>query len=191
MKKRYLKLVRQALKALRHRRLRHRPWWQALSRPVANRALWIPCRDTVANGLAIGLFFSMMPMPFQMIPAMILAMRFRANIPFAVAGCWLTNPVTTGPVLWGQFVLGQWLRDSLSVPMPHFLATVALHVPGVGTLNAASYILGMIVSGVIMAMCAYPLVHLFSALMPHHLPVRRRHTRRLIPAPQNARDNAA
>ena len=33
--------------------------------------------------------------------------------------------------------------------------------------------LGMIVSGVLLALCAYPIVHLFSALMPHHLPVRR------------------
>jgi uncharacterized protein (DUF2062 family) len=173
MKKRYLKLVRQALKSLRHPHLRHRPWWQAITRPIANRSLWIPCRDTVASGLAIGLFFSMMLMPFQMIPAAILAMRFRANVPFAMAACWITNPVTTPAVLFGQFRLGQWLRDSLLVPMPHFITKVQFEVPGVGHLNAASFILGMIVSGVVVALCAFPLVHLFSAIMPHHLPVRR------------------
>lgn len=155
---------------------------------MTNRALWIPCRDTVASGLAIGLFFSMMLMPFQMIPAGILAMRVRANVPFAMAACWVTNPVTAGPVLFGQFFLGQWLRDVLSVPMPHFLTNVAFHVPGVGTLNAASYILGMIVSGVVVALSAYPIVHLFSAIMPHHLPVRRKRARQaaVIPKPQNS-----
>ncbi len=177
MKKRYLRLVRSAFKSLRHPRLRHRPWWQTATRPITNRALWIPCRDTVATGLAIGLFFSMMPMPLQMIPAVLLAMRFRANVPFAMAACWVTNPVTTGPVLWGQFVLGQWMRDVLGVPMPHFLAHVAFKVPGVGSLNAASFILGSITSGVLLALCAYPIVHAFSAIMPHHLPVRRRHAR--------------
>ena len=174
MKKRYLKLVRQALKSLRHPHLRDRPWWQAVSRPIANRCLWIPCRDTVATGLAVGLFFSMMLMPFQMIPAALIAMRFRANVPFAMAACWITNPVTTPPVLYGQFALGQWLRDKLLVPMPGFLTKVQFDVPGVGHLNAASFILGMITSGVVLALCAYPLVHLFSAVMPQHLPVRRR-----------------
>lgn len=101
-------------------------------------------------------------------------MRVRANVPFAIAACWITNPVTTPPVLFGQFCLGQWMRDVLAVPMPHFLVDVAFEVPGVGTLNMASYILGMITSGVLLALSAYPLVHLFSAIMPHHLPVRRK-----------------
>ena len=177
MKKRYLKMVRQALKALRHRNLRHRGWWLFLTRPVVNRRLWVPCRDTVASGVAIGLFFSMMLMPFQMIPAALIAMRFKANIPFAMACCWVTNPVTAAPVLYGQFRLGDWLRDTLLVPMPGFLARVQFEIPGVGMVNAASYMLGMITSGVVLALCAYPLVHLFSAVMPHHLPVRRRDVR--------------
>jgi uncharacterized protein (DUF2062 family) len=177
MKKRYLRLVRRAFRSLRHPRLRHRPWWQAISRPIADRALWVPCRDTVATGLAIGLFFSVMPMPLQTVPSALLAMRFRANVPFAMAACWLSNPFTTGPLLWGQFALGQWLRDVLGVPMPHFLTNVSFHVPGVGTLNLASYMLGTILSGVLLALCAYPLVHLFSAMMPHHLPVRNKRPR--------------
>jgi RsiW-degrading membrane proteinase PrsW (M82 family) len=40
--------------------------------------------------------------------------------------------------------------------------------------NAASFLLGMIVSGVLLAMAAYPVVHLFSVIMPHHLPVLKR-----------------
>jgi len=180
MKKRYLKLVRQAFRSLRHPRLRHRPWWRAITKPISDRSLWIPCRDTVATGLAIGLFFSMMMMPMQMLPAAILTMRLRGNVPFAMAACWITNPVTTGPVLFCQFAIGEWLRNTLGVPMPHFLEAVHFDVPHVGNLNAASYILGMIMSGVVMALCAYPLVHLFSAIMPHHLPVRSRRLRRII-----------
>ncbi len=174
MKKRYLKLVRQALKSLRHPHLRDRPWWRVISKPISERCLWIPCRDTVASGLAIGGFFSMMLMPFQMIPAALFAMRFRANVPFAMAACWISNPLSTPAVLYAQYVLGKWLRETLLVPMPHFLIKVQFDVPGVGELNAASFILGMIISGVIMALSAYPLVHLFSAVMPQHLPVRKR-----------------
>jgi uncharacterized protein (DUF2062 family) len=177
MKKRYLRLVRSALRSLRHPRLRHRPWWKAVTRPIATRALWIPCRDSVAAGLSIGLFFSMILMPFQMIPAALLAMRAKANIPFAMAACWVTNPVTLGPVLWGQCALGQWMRDALGVPMPHFISHVSFHIPDVGSVNAASFILGMMTSSVLLALCAYPIVHVFSAIMPQHLPVRRRRAR--------------
>lgn len=177
MKKRYLRLVRQSLRALRHPRLRHRRWWQAVTRPVADRALWIPCRATVSSGLAIGAFFSMMLMPLQMIPAALLAIRVRANVPFAIFACWITNPLTTPPILWLQFRLGDWMRSVLGVPMPQFLGKVAFDVPGVGHLNAASYILGMLSSGVLLALLAYPVVHLFSLMMPHHLPVRGKRER--------------
>lgn len=186
MKKRYLRLVRHALRTLRHPRLRHRRWWQAVTRPVADRALWIPCRATVSSGLAIGAFFSMMLMPLQMIPAALLAIRVRANVPFAIAACWITNPLTTAPVLWCQFRLGDWMRDTLGVPMPHFLAKVAFDVPGAGHLNAASFLLGMMTSGVLLAFLAYPVVHLFSLLMPHHLPVRVKRRRQAMPPVKKA-----
>lgn len=181
MKKSYLRLVRRTFRSLRHPRLRHLRWWKLLTRPLADRALWIPCRDTVASGLAIGLFFSMMVvMPFQMVAVALITMRAKANVPLALAACWVSNPVTTGPLVWGQFVLGQWMRDVLGVPMPHFIVQAAFKVPGVGVVNAASFFLGMITSGVVLALLAYPLVHLFSAVMPQHLPVRRH--RRCAPA---------
>lgn len=180
MKKRYLRLVRSAFRQMRHPQLRHRGWWQALTRPVRERVLWIPCRDTVAAGLSIGLFFSMMLMPFQMVPAAIVAIRMRANVPFALAACWITNPLTSPAVWWGQFMLGDWLRNSLGVPMPPFLSDVAFPIEGLGELNAASFILGMIVSAVLVALAAFPIVHAFSAMMPHHLPVRKKRDRFVV-----------
>jgi uncharacterized protein len=173
MKKGYLKLVRRTFRALRHRRLRHRPWWRTLTRPLFNRRLWIPCRDTVSTGAAIGLFFAMMPIPFQTVPTALIAMRARANIPFAVASCWVTNPFTTPAILFAQYRLGHWMRSVLEIPMPQFLAKAHLEIPGAGSLNAASFVLGFMSSGLLLALCAYPVVHLFSALLPHHLPVRR------------------
>ncbi|MES2476002.1 MAG: DUF2062 domain-containing protein [Verrucomicrobiota bacterium] len=174
MKVHYLRMVRRAFRALRHRKLRHRPWWQKITKPLFARSLWVPCRDSVAAGLAIGLFFSMMLMPMQSLPAALLAMRAKANVPFAIAACWLTNPLTTAPVIYAQFQLGHWMRENFGVPMPGFLTDVSFAVPKVGDLNAASYILGMLSMGVLMALCAYPLVHLFAVMLPQHLPVRRR-----------------
>lgn len=177
MKVHYLRMVRRAFRALRHRKLRKRLWWQKLTKPLFARNLWVPCRDSVAEGLAIGLFFSMMLMPLQMVPAALLAMRAKANVPFAIAACWVTNPLTAAPVLYSQFRFGHWMREALGVPMPGFLTDVTFVVPKVGEVNVASYILGMLSTGVLLALCAYPLVHLFGVMLPHYLPVRRRRER--------------
>ncbi len=167
-------MVRKTYRMLRHKRLRDRPWWKALTKPLFDKHLWKPCRDTVASGLAIGLFFSMiLVLPLQMIFAAVLAMRFRVNVPFAMAGCWVSNVFTNVPLGLAQVWLGGWMRESLGFPMPWFLAKVNFHVPEVGDVNAASFILGMFVSAVLLALLSYPLVHLFSAVMPHHLPVMK------------------
>lgn len=166
LKVRYLRLVRSAFRALRHRHLWHRPWWRTLVMPLFHRSLWIPCSTTVSTALSIGLFFSMLPIPFQMFPAALVAMRFRANIPFAMAACWITNPFTQVPIILSQFRLGHWLRDSLSLPMPGFLVRVDYTIPGVGSLNAASFTLGFLASAVILAILAYPITQLVYSILP-------------------------
>lgn len=174
MKVHYLRMVRRAFRALRHRKLRHRPWWQKLSKPLFHRSLWVPCRDTVAAGLAIGLFFSMVPFIPQSIFAAILAMRVRANVPFAVAACFVSNPFTNVPFWIAQIALGRWLIDLFSLPEPKGHVTL----PGLGVVSVGDFIVGFPAMGFLMALAAYPLVHLFSAILPHHLPVRRRGLRK-------------
>ena len=174
MKARYLKMVRQSFRMLRHKRMRDRPWWKKLTKPLLDRHLWVPCRDTVASGLAIGLFFSMiLVLPFQMLFAAVLAMRFKVNVPFAMAACWVSNIFTNVPIGVAQVWLGAWMRNTLGFPMPGFMTKVYFMVPEVGEVNAASLFLGMMVSAVLLALVSFPLVHLFSAVMPHHLPIRK------------------
>lgn len=181
MKAHYLRMVRKVHRALRHPRLRHRPWWRKLSKPLFQRSLWIPCRDTVASGLAIGLFFSMVPVVPQSILAAIIAMRARVNVPFAMAACFVSNPVTNVPIWIAQIKLGQWMIDSLSLPVPSFLSGAHMDMPGVGSLSVSNFIVGFVAMGVLFALSAYPIVHLFSALLPHHLPVRKAKLRNSFP----------
>ncbi|MES2921568.1 MAG: DUF2062 domain-containing protein [Verrucomicrobiota bacterium] len=169
MKVHYLRMVRRAFRALRHKKLRHRPWWQKISKPLFHRSLWVPCRDTVATGLAIGLFFSMMPFIPQSIFAAILAMRAKVNVPFAMAACFVSNPFTNVPFWYAQIHVGQWLINTLSLPVLPGQITL----PIVGIVSASNFIVGFVAMGVLLALSAYPLVHLFSAILPHHLPVRR------------------
>ena len=142
MKVHYLRMVRRAFRALRHKRLRHRVWWQKISKPLFHRSLWVPCRDTVASGLAIGLFFSMMPLIPQSIIAAILAMRVKVNVPFAMAACFISNPITNGPFWYAQIHLGQWLINVLSLPVPPFLAKAQTSLPGIGPMSVSNFIVG-------------------------------------------------
>jgi uncharacterized protein (DUF2062 family) len=185
MKRRYLWLVRRAYRALRHPRLRHRGWWQALTHALFERHLWMPCRDTVATGLTIGMFFAVIPLPMQMIFAGFTAMRMKSNVPIAMAACWLSNPLTNIPLFLAQLWLGnriaallgldlpdtKWFKDFLiwlseshwfKVPIPDFILNA----------NSGNFIIGIAASALLVAAATFPLVHLFSAIMPHHLPVR-------------------
>lgn len=148
----------------------------------------MPCRDTVATGLAIGLFFAVMPVPMQMIFAGVVAMRFRSNVPIAMAACWISNPVTNVPIWAFQLWLGQWLCDILGVqppsmpwlkdaitwlqkkdwfevPIPRFILEA----------NLSSFLVGAVLSGILLAVLAFALAHAFALWMPHHLPSRRHH----------------
>jgi uncharacterized protein (DUF2062 family) len=116
----------------------------------------------------------MMPLIPQSIFAAILAMRAKVNVPSAMAACFVSNPFTNLPFWYGQIHLGQWLIDFLHLPVPHFLAKATMSLPGIGVISVSNFIVGFLAMGLILALCAYPLVHLFSALLPHHLPVRRR-----------------
>jgi hypothetical protein len=65
------------------------------------------------------------------------------------------------------------LIDFFSLPVPSFLAKATMSLPGVGTMSVSNFIVGFLAMGVLLALTAYPLVHLFSAILPHHLPARR------------------
>lgn len=170
-KVRYLRLVRRVHRLVRHRRLRRWKRWQPIRARLLDRNLWQPCRDNVASGISIGLFFSMMPMPGQTIAAAIVAVRGRANVPFAVLSCFVSNPLTEPFIRIYQLRFGGWLNDFVGIPMPA-LGTVNVRFgESVVHLNVAEFIAGFMVMGLLLALVSYPLVHLFSALMPHHLPI--------------------
>jgi hypothetical protein len=68
--------------------------------------LWHLNRRNVASAFAIGLFAMWLPIPFQSLIAAALAVYFRANLPLAVVLVFVTNPVTTPPMLYAAYQLG-------------------------------------------------------------------------------------
>jgi uncharacterized protein (DUF2062 family) len=73
--------------------------------------LWHLNRHSVAGGIAIGLFAGLVPGPFQMLTAAILAVPLRVNLPVALVTTLYTNPLTIGPL----YVIAYWI-GTLFVP---------------------------------------------------------------------------
>jgi uncharacterized protein len=74
-----------------------------------DKQFWHWDRHGTALGLAIGTFFSVLPMPLQSLPAAFFAVVFRANVPAALVGCWITNPFTFPLFFYLQLLIGSWL----------------------------------------------------------------------------------
>ncbi len=73
--------------------------------------LWHLNRQSVPRGMALGLFMAFMPIPMQTIPAAIIALYIRANLPITLVLVWMTNPLTMAPTVYlcywvGSVILG-------------------------------------------------------------------------------------
>lgn len=84
--------------------LARRPW---LNHPN----LWHLNRDSVAGGVAIGLFSGLVPGPLQMLTAALLAIPLKKNLPVALVTTLYTNPLTIAPLYllaygYGRLLLG-------------------------------------------------------------------------------------
>jgi uncharacterized protein (DUF2062 family) len=154
---------------MRLRRSRIRPWLKKVPRQRHVRGTWLhrllgdrlftpelwrPTREGVARGAATGLFWAMMPIPFQMLPSGITAYLFRFNIPAAISVVWITNPVTWPVILYWQYRLGAWLlrEDAPSGPAADSLFDIAAGVPG-------PLLLGCAVTGLLVGALAYSLIN--------------------------------
>ncbi len=71
--------------------------------------VWKSDRRSIAGGLAIGLFIAFMPIPFQMLVAAAFTIFLKVNLPISVAACWITNPLTMGPIFGAAYALGKYL----------------------------------------------------------------------------------
>jgi Uncharacterized protein conserved in bacteria len=112
--------------------------------------LWRPTREGVARGAATGLFWAMMPIPFQMLPSGITAYLCRFNLPAAISVVWITNPLTWPIILYWQYRFGAWLlrEDAPAEVAPVSLLDTATGVPG-------PLLLGCAVTGLVLGALAY------------------------------------
>ncbi len=71
--------------------------------------LWHLNKRSVSVGIAVGLFSAFMPIPGQMLMAVIFAVILRGNLALAVAATWISNPLTYAPIFYFAYKLGSWI----------------------------------------------------------------------------------
>ena len=108
--------------------------------------------DAVRRGLAVGLFWAMIPMPFQMAPAALFCWLARANLPLALVCVWISNPLTYAPVFLLEFQVGKWLLDDggggFNYDMPETWTDV-FQIGGV------TLIVGALACGIVFSLAGY------------------------------------
>lgn len=73
--------------------------------------LWHINRHSVARAFLVGIWFTFIPMPFQMIAAALGAIWLNANLPLSVALVWISNPLTMPPIFYFNYRVGAWILD--------------------------------------------------------------------------------
>ena len=95
-----------------HDTVKNHRWLRPFSGWLHHPNLWHLHRRSVAGGVATGLFCGLIPGPFQMISAMLLAILFRVNLPVAAFTTLYTNPFTILPLYVVAYEIGAWVSGA-------------------------------------------------------------------------------
>lgn len=79
--------------------------------------LWSFNRHSVSKGVAVGLFCAFLPMPFETVVAMFMAIALRGNLPFAIGFVWVSNPITWVPIYTPCYKLGSFILQIEPIPL--------------------------------------------------------------------------
>ncbi len=110
-------------------------------------------RRSVTGGLWIGLFVGLMPIPGQIITAVISALVLRVNLPIAAIAVWISNPLTFLPIFYFEYRLGAMILD---VPVQDISIELSWHWFSTGLMHIwKPFLLGAFVSATVGATLAY------------------------------------
>jgi uncharacterized protein (DUF2062 family) len=118
--------------------------------------LWHLNRHSVGRAFAVGAFWAVIPLPFQMVPAALCALVCRANLALTVFLVCLTNPLTIGPVYYGTYRLGRLVMgiNPNDAPLELTMSSIGGHL---GRIWQPLYV-GSIVTGALLSGASYLIV---------------------------------
>ena len=82
-----------------------------------DRNLWAFNRNSVSLAVGIGIFCAFLPMPFETVVAIFLAIMWRANLPISITMVWVSNPITWVPLYTPCYLLGARILQLDPVPI--------------------------------------------------------------------------
>ena len=136
-----------------HQALREHRHLQIFGKLLHDPNLWHLNRRSVSGAFAVGLFWAMIPMPFQMVAAAATSILFRVNLPIAVALVWITNPLTMPPIFYFNYLVGTWLLPDCE-PIGEVHMTMEWLADSLGEIWLPLY-LGSVVVGLVLAAVGY------------------------------------
>lgn len=129
-----------------------RPFRLLLEHPV----YWSLNRRNVTRAFALGLLIAFVPIPVHFLLATVLALSLRLNVPAAIVGTFLANPLTMVPLYMGAYWIGSHLLGITTHPIAfamnwEWLTTLLLPI-------WKPFLLGCLVLGVTAALIGYALL---------------------------------
>jgi hypothetical protein len=121
--------------------------------------LWHFNRHSVSYAAFIGIFCCFLPIPFQMIPCVILVVWVRCNIPLAIALVWVSNPVTMPAMMYFTYRLGTWILGE-----PNVVGDIEISVEWLTAQLSAIWqplLLGCVLTGLTLGGSAFGLVRIY------------------------------
>lgn len=128
-----------------------RPFQTLLAHPV----YFSINRRSITGGLVLGLFIGVLPFLGHTPVVVVAALLLRVNLPVAVLSIWIANPLTYGPIYYGEYVLGNFLMKlppaalTMDLPWKDLIAELAR--------TWRPLWLGAVVTGLLLAGTAYVL----------------------------------
>jgi len=136
-----------------HETIRNHKHMKMFGNLLHDQNLWHMNRKSVSGAFAAGLFWAMIPIPFQMVTAAASAIIFRVNLPLSVALVWLTNPLTMPPIFFLNYQIG-----TLFLPTHEKVENFELSMEWLG--NSLDQIwlplyLGSFIAGIVLAILGF------------------------------------
>lgn len=134
-------------------------------------------RYSVSMAFLVGVFWAFVPIPLQMLGAVLMALWVRCNLPLALALVWITNPLTIAPIYYSTYLLGTWLLDVPPMSFPDGLSISAVK----RELQALwkPLVVGSLCAGSFLSLLSYfSIKGLWRLLVIYHWYKRRRNSKR-------------
>ena len=164
----------------------HNRWIKLLGPRLQEPSLWHINRHSCSQAVALGVFCSFIPVPFQMLIAAVGAILFRVNILVAVPMVWISNPFTMGPMYFFSYLVGVEILG-IKPGRFHFEFSFNWLVNGLAAVWQP-FLLGCLVVGLACSLASYLLVRILWHLhILQHIKERaarlhnRRHNKHPLP----------